>query len=595
MSATLRGCAELAWQSWRTDRTRLTAGLVLMTGQAAAMPLTAFALAALTDAVLAKDLAGATVAGGAVGVLVIAALTLGHFAHLAYFELGELNLLTFDRWLIDLAHGTPGLEHHERPEYADKFHVLRQELQRVGWRGMQALLPAAGLVVAIGITGVLLARLDPMLLLLPLAAVPPLLAGRRAEALLDRARDRAAEPKRRAWHLFELATVARSAQELLVCGLRDELRTRHAALWAAATRTLWRAELAASGLRVAGQLTFAVAYVAATLLVVRDAVAGRHGAGDVVLVVMLAAQINHQMTAGLALLQELQRAARALTTLRWARTWVRTSVSGPSDTMPPERIRDGIRLRGVTFRYPGTDRVVLDDVDLYLPAGSTVALVGENGTGKTTLVKLLCRFYELDHGAIDVDGIDLRRFPVHAWRQRIAAGFQDFVRFELLARHTVGIGDLDLMDSTEAVVSALERARATDVVNHLAQGLDTHLGKSHQDGAELSGGQWQKLALARAMMRQTPLLVILDEPTSALDAEAEHRLFERYATAARRVGRQTGGVTLLVSHRFSTVRAADLILVVSRGRIIESGDHDRLMAAGGAYAELYRLQATAYQ
>jgi ATP-binding cassette subfamily B protein len=248
----------------------------------------------------------------------------------------------------------------------------------------------------------------------------------------------------------------------------------------------------------------------------------------------------------------------------------------------------------VSFTYPGAHRPSITDVDLLIPAGASVAIVGENGAGKTTLVKLLCRFYEATGGTITLDGIDIRRFPVDDWSRRIAAGFQDFVRFELRAGQTVGVGDLPRRDDERAVLAALDRARATDVVRRLEQGLDTQLGKSWTDGTELSGGQWQKLALARAMMRPAPLLLVLDEPTSALDAEAENLLFERYAANARRLGGATGAITVLVSHRFSTVRMADLIVVVDAGRVTEVGDHQMLMARGGLYAELYALQASAF-
>jgi ATP-binding cassette subfamily B protein len=238
---------------------------------------------------------------------------------------------------------------------------------------------------------------------------------------------------------------------------------------------------------------------------------------------------------------------------------------------------------------------VLGGVNLDLPAGSTVAIVGENGAGKTTLVKLLCRFYEPDDGQMLLDGVDIRRFDITEWRERIASGFQDFARFELVARQTVGVGDLPRLDSEPAVEGALERAHASDVIDRLEEGLSTQLGKSYAEGTELSGGQWQKLALGRAMMREQPLLLVLDEPTSALDAQAEHELFERYADNARRVGAATGAITLFVSHRFSTVRMADLIVVVADGKVLESGSHAQLMRRKGLYAELYELQAKAYR
>jgi len=184
--------------------------------------------------------------------------------------------------------------------------------------------------------------------------------------------------------------------------------------------------------------------------------------------------------------------------------------------------------------------------------------------------------------------------PVDEWRARIAAGFQDFVRYELPAQQVVGVGDLPRVSSEPAVRAALDRADAAGLPADLPDGLRTHLGKSYADGVELSGGQWQKLALGRAMMREAPLLLVLDEPTSALDPEAEHALFQRYAEHAKRVAGRTGGVTVFVSHRFSTVRMADLIVVVGDGRVVETGDHAALMAAGGLYSELFTLQAKAY-
>jgi ATP-binding cassette subfamily B protein len=180
--------------------------------------------------------------------------------------------------------------------------------------------------------------------------------------------------------------------------------------------------------------------------------------------------------------------------------------------------------------------------------------------------------------------------PADTWRARIAAGFQDFVRYELTAQQVVGIGDLPRVSSEPAVRAALDRANATGVVDDLR----TQLGRSYTDGAELSGGQWQRLALGRAMMRETPLLLVLDEPASSLDPEAEHLLFQRYTEHAGRVARRTGGITVFVSHRFSTVRMADLIVVVKDGRVVETGDHATLAGGAGLYAELFALQAEAY-
>jgi ATP-binding cassette subfamily B protein len=284
--------------------------------------------------------------------------------------------------------------------------------------------------------------------------------------------------------------------------------------------------------------------------------------------------------------------------LLWLRDYARDAhrqVQPAQSAAVPHQLEDGIRFSGVSFRYPGVERAVLEDLDLHLPAGSTVAIVGENGAGKTTLVKLLSRFYEPTSGAISIDGIDLRQIPVIEWRRHLAAGFQDFARLQLLARESVGVGDTDKIYSDQLIIGALDRAAASDLQSALPGALDTQLGRYFDGGVDLSSGQWQKVALARAMMRERILLLLLDEPTASLDAPTEHALFEHFASAAREYAAASGAITVLVSHRFSTVRMADLILVASGGRIVERGTHAELVRHRGLYAELYGLQAQAYR
>ncbi|QFZ18880.1 ATP-binding cassette domain-containing protein [Saccharothrix syringae] len=594
MRVLLTGAWTMIATAWRLNPRKTALAVALMTAGAVAAPLLAAALGWMTREVVAGATGRAVLAGVTVAVLAVTALTLSHFAHLAYYELSELAELDFDERVVEVSNGSPGIEHHERAEHADTWTVLRQEGGRFR-TGLEALLNGVGLLLAVVLTAVLLAGRNPLLLLLPVAAVPPLLAGRAAERVLDRARTATAEPTRTALNLFHLTTSARLAGELRVSRVGDELRARHGRLWARATRGLWRAHLTATWLRAAGQVVFALAYVAGVLLVVRDAIAGRRGVGDVVLVVVLAAQVNQQVATAVTLLQDLQRMAGAYRRL----TEAAASVTGPDPVAardsPPPRLRHGIDFAGVAFAYPGTDAPVLREVDLHLPAGATVAVVGENGAGKSTLVKLLCGFYRPSAGRVLVDGADLRGLALPEWRARIAAGFQDFVRYEFRVGQVVGLGDLPRMSSEPAVREALDRADAADLPDRLPDGLRTRLGKSYADGVELSGGQWQKLALGRAVMREAPLLLVLDEPTSALDPEAEHALFRRYAEHAKRVARRTGGITVFVSHRFSAVRTADLIVVVRGGRVVEVGDHAALVAGGGLYAELFALQAKSYR
>jgi len=279
--------------------------------------------------------------------------------------------------------------------------------------------------------------------------------------------------------------------------------------------------------------------------------------------------------------------------LAWLEDYAHSLVAS-ADQPVPAVVQRGIRLDRVSFAYPGTSRLVLDDVSLLLPAGGVVAIVGENGAGKTTLVKLLAKMYEPTSGSILVDDTPLGRMPADAWRARLAGAFQDFFRFEFRARHSVGLGDVPRMDDLAAVTTAVDRAGASDVIARLKNGLETQLGPTWPEGVDVSFGQWQKLALARGFMRDDPLLLVLDEPTAALDAETEHALFERYADAARGDGKD-GRITILVSHRFSTVRMAGLIVVLDGARLVEIGTHEELMAKGGQYSQLYGIQAAAYR
>jgi ATP-binding cassette subfamily B protein len=264
-----------------------------------------------------------------------------------------------------------------------------------------------------------------------------------------------------------------------------------------------------------------------------------------------------------------------------------------ADVAVPTSIAKHLQFDRVSFAYPGSTRLVLQDVSLTLPAGAVVAIVGENGAGKTTLVKLLARMYEPTEGRILVDGLPIARMPAVEWRSRLAGAFQDFFKFEFRARHSIGIGDLPRLDDEAGIRSAIGRAGADDVIARMPSGIDTQLGPTWPNGVELSFGQWQKLALARGFMRDRPLVLVLDEPTAALDAETEHALFERYAAESR--SDANGRITILVSHRFSTVRMADLIVVLDGARVIEVGSHRELLTKGGQYAQLYGIQAAAYK
>jgi ATP-binding cassette subfamily B protein len=249
----------------------------------------------------------------------------------------------------------------------------------------------------------------------------------------------------------------------------------------------------------------------------------------------------------------------------------------------------GIRFEHVSFRYPGRDEDTLHDLDLFIPEGKSLAIVGKNGAGKTTLIKLLTRLYEPTEGRILLDGRPLDEWDRETLFHRIGVIFQNYNRYQLTAKENVGLGDVGEMNDDVKVEGAVELGGASDVVKELKNGLATQLGRWFNDGVDLSGGQWQRLALARAFMRRGADVLVLDEPTAALDAEAEHAVFERFARLTK------GRTSILISHRFPTVRMADRIVVVENGNVVEQGTHDELVAKGGRYAHLFALQAQGYQ
>jgi ATP-binding cassette subfamily B protein len=263
-------------------------------------------------------------------------------------------------------------------------------------------------------------------------------------------------------------------------------------------------------------------------------------------------------------------------------------VSPADGLIAPEPIRQGIEFRGVTFCYPGSDVEVLRDVNLHIRPGERIALVGLNGAGKTTLIKLLTRLYDPTQGQILLDGVDLREYDLTSLHQRFGVIFQDFVRYQFTVRENIGFGQVDALDDLDRIRDAADRGGAGPIIEVMPRGYDTMLGRRWEKGLELSGGQWQKIALARAFMRKAEVLV-LDEPTSALDAEAEYEVFRRFGELME------GRIAVLISHRFSTVRMADRIVVLSAGKIIELGSHAELIRLDGAYARLFNLQAEGYR
>lgn len=483
----------------------------------------------------------------------------------------------------------PTVAHQERPEYLDRLSVLRQQVFVLDHMYMSVLSTLSWLVRLV-LTFALLASVHPALLLLALFAVPTMVSASVRPVAERAVQEAAAVHSRLAENLFTTATTAGPGKEVRVTGIGPALVTGRRAEW-----ERWYAPVAAA--RWVTSVWNAVAWgvfglgfaLAVWFLAVRE----QGTAGQVLLLLTAGSRLSLYVGATVSELGFLRGiwldGARRLV---WLEHYA-AAVAARGTRTAPRTLTRGIALEDVTFTYPGAPAPSLRGVSLDLPAGAVVALVGENGAGKTTLVKLLAKMYEPDSGTITVDGVPLADISAESWRERLAGAFQDFHRFELPALTSVGVGDLPHRDDEAAVSAAVARAGAQDDVARLPHGLATQLGPTWPDGAEVSFGQWQKLALARGFMRSDPLLLVLDEPTAALDAETEHALFERYSAAAR--SSPVGGITVLVSHRFSTVRMADLIVVLDGSRLAEVGTHAELVAAGGTYAELYGLQAGAYR
>jgi ATP-binding cassette subfamily B protein len=560
-------------------------------------------VSALPDALIALwlMLLGEGVLEARAGLVLTAALGLGVSATATWFlstvstrvqrRFRDKVTIALESHVARLQASVATIAHHERPEYLDRLAMLRDQVFVLDHMYM-SLFSTCGWILRLGITVALLASIHPALALLALFALPTVMTSTWRPAVERAAQERAAPSERLARHLFTTATTAPPGKEVRVTGIGDRLVVQRREAWERGYGHTSKARWSSAFWHTLAWAIFGGAYVAAIVFV-------SHGLGapaaEVLLVLAAGSRLSAYVGATVGEVGFLRGFwMDGSRRLAWLEDYA-ASFTAAADLPVPRVLNRGIRLEHVSFAYPGTSRLVLDDVSLMLPAGSVVAIIGENGAGKTTLVKLLAKMYEPTSGAILVDETPLGRVRADEWRKSLSGAFQDFFRFEFRARLTVGLGDVPRLDDEPAVRTAVERAGASDVVSHLISGLDTQLGPTWPGGVEVSFGQWQKLALARGFMRERPLLLVLDEPTAALDAETEHALFERYAAAARG-GREEGGrITVLVSHRFSTVRMADLIVVLDGSRVTQVGTHDELIAQGGQYAELYGIQAAAYR
>ena len=518
-------------------------------------------LAALPDALLALwlMLLGKGVVGGDAALVRWSAVGLGMSAAASWFlrivstrvqrRFRDKVTIALEAHVARLQATVVTIAHHERPDYLDRLAMLRNQVFVLDHMYM-SVFATCGWILRLGITIALLASVHPALALLAAFALPTVLTSTWRPAVERTAQERAGQANRLARHLFTTATTAAPGKEVRVTGIGRRIAAARRDAFERGYAPIAAARWGSAVWHTLAWAVFGAAYVGAIVFV---AAVVKAPPADVLLVLAAGSRLSAYVGATVGEIGFLRGFwMDGSRRLAWLEDYA-ASLASHADRPVPGALARGIRLEGVSFAYPATSRLVLDDVSVTLPAGAIVAIVGENGAGKTTLVKLLAKMYEPTSGSIFVD-------------------------------------------DTPAVVTAVGRAGADDVIVRLTAGLDTQLGRAWPGGVDLSFGQWQKLALARGFMRERLLLLVLDEPTAALDAETEHALFERYAAAARGGGvNGNGRITVLVSHRFSTVRMADLIVVLDGSRLVEVGTHEELMARRQQYAELYGIQAAAYR
>ncbi len=447
---------------------------------------------------------------------------------------------------------------------------------------------AQDLVTALSLLGGLVAYAPGLIVLLCLALVPGFLGERHFNAAGYRL-DYFRTPERRQLdYLRYLGSSTETAKEIKLFGLAGFLGERFARTAAAMYADNSRLALRRAGWGTLFAALGSAAYYAAYFTIVWRTVAGRFTLGDLTFLAGSFLRVRTLMEGLLLGLSQIGGQLLYLADLFAVLALRPRITSRPDARALPDPIRSGFTFEDVGYRYAGSDAWAVRHLDLHLGAGEVLALVGRNGAGKTTVVKLLARLYDPTEGRVLLDGVDLRDYDLAALRARVGVIFQDFVRFHMTAGENIGVGRVDALADRPRVTEAAGRSLADRLIDRLPLRYEQPLGRRFADGVDLSGGEWQRIAIARAYMRDAALL-ILDEPTAALDARAEYEVFERFKDLSR------GRTAVLISHRFSTVRMADRIVVLGGGRVVEQGSHAALLALGGTYAELFALQASGYR
>jgi ATP-binding cassette subfamily B protein len=578
---------------WRSSRLQ-TVALAVLTLVGGLVPLgVAYTGKRIVDAVVAHDrratLAWVLVELGLVVALAVVQRGLGLVRSVLGLRLGvDINVTILEKALgLDLSY-------FEDSEFYDKLTRARREASS---RPIALVTESFGLVqsiITLGGYAALLLRFSPWAVLaLCAATVPATVAEMRYSKLAFKIRNWRSPESRRLLYLEYVLANDEHAKEVKLFGLGPTLLDRYKRLseefYEEDRRLYVKRAVWTQLLSLVGTGTFYGAYAAMAIMTA----AGLLTLGNMTMYVLAFRQGQQAFQSALGAIGSMYEHNLYMSNLweylRLAESAPRPGLSAGAPAPAGARSGSGIIFDDVGFKYPGKDAWALRHTSLSIPPGESLALVGDNGAGKTTLVKLLTRLYEPTEGRILLDGRDLREWDPVALRKRFGVLFQDFNQYQLKVRENVGMGSVDHLEDEPRIERAVDSGGAREVVTALRGGLDAALGRWFQDGTELSGGQWQKVALARAFMREEADILVLDEPTSSLDAEAEHAVFQRFRELAR------GRTTIVISHRFPTVRMAHSIVVLDHGTIAERGTHDELVAHGGKYARMFALQAEGYR
>lgn len=489
----------------------------------------------------------------------------------------------------------PGLAYFEDPSFRDKLEVT----QWIGWAPAQSAsqsISAVQNVISFVAMAYLAASYAPWApLVIALGVLPGGIAAWHFTTVTGMVQWRYSSQIRKSNYYKALALNKDPAKEMRISALKDWTIGRQTEHWLAGKTEVWKKQRRTLILALILQILATVVVAFVFIGALNATLDGKLGIGKFTVAM---GGIVGSMTALFAIFQSAAWIRRgnywlpnALRILSLATTAPRLDVAGLQRARPQGQEPAGIKFEGVSFAYQGTDRLILNDLNLFISAGTSLALVGENGAGKTTLIKLLCRFYDPTVGRILIDGVDIKQFELADLRTRLGVIFQDFVRYSLPASDNVGFGAVKSLQQRDLLVEAARRVGVLEKIDTLPEGWDTPLSREF-GGVDLSGGEWQRIALARAMMAQVggdSDILVLDEPTASLDVRLEHELYEHFAELS------LGKTTLLVSHRFSTVRMAERIVFMQDGQVVEDGTHEDLIAQAGRYAEMYEIQASHYR